>query len=96
MNHQQTQIGTSNGLANGETFRDAYKKTSKAVQAGYNRTMAFGTEHPQQFSLLTFAVGLGAGTLLAARTLGARTNAERLASPLIDAVANVARAFVQR
>jgi hypothetical protein len=94
MNHEQT--GPSTALTNGETIRDAYEKTSKAVQTGYNRTVAFGTEHPQQFGLLTFAVGLGAGTLLAARTLAARTHTERLASPVIDAVANVARAFVSR
>lgn len=77
--------------------RDAYDTTSKAVQSGYKRTIAYGTEHPQRLGLWTFAAGLGAGTLLGATRLASRhTRTERIASPLIDVVAEAARAFMLR
>jgi len=78
------------------TVRNAYDKTSQAVQSGYNRTIEYSKEHPRRFSLLTFAAGIGAGTLIAARYASSHTRTERIASPLIDAVAEVARAVIRR
>lgn len=79
------------------TVRDAYEKTSKAVQAGYNRTIEYGNEHPQRFGLLTFAAGVGAGVMIATMGLVSRhTRTERIASPLIDGIAEVARALIRR
>jgi ElaB/YqjD/DUF883 family membrane-anchored ribosome-binding protein len=78
-------------------IRDAYKRTSEAVQSGYKCTLEYGAEHPQRFGLATFAIGLGAGTLLAATAFASRhTKTERIAAPVIDAVAEVARAVLRR
>lgn len=77
--------------------RDAYEKTSKAVQAGYQRTIEYGNDHPQRFGLLTFAAGFAAGSLVVAMGLLSRhTRTERIASPLIDGIAEVARALIRR
>jgi hypothetical protein len=77
-------------------IRDACKRTSEAVQSGYKRTVEYGTEHPERFGLATFAVGACAGTLLAAAAMSRHTKTERIAAPMIDAVAQVARAVLAR
>ena len=77
-------------------IRDACKRTSAAVQSGYKRTVDYGTAHPERFGLATFAIGIGAGTLLAATALARQSKTERLAAPVIDAVAQVARAVLHR
>ncbi|HET9062704.1 MAG TPA: hypothetical protein VFO62_05395 [Candidatus Binatia bacterium] len=77
--------------------RNAYGTTFEALQSGYACTIAYGKEHPQRFGLVTFAAGLGAGTLIAVSRLASRhTRTERIASPVIDVVAEIARAFVRR
>lgn len=77
--------------------RDAYERTTKAVQSGYKRTLDYGTEHPERLALATFAVGIAAGTLLAAAAFAARhSKTERIATPLINAAAEVARAVFAR
>jgi len=78
-------------------IRKAYKRTSKAVQSGYKRTVDYGAEHPERFGLAVFAAGIGAGTLLAATALASRSSkTEKLATPLINAAAEVARAVLRR
>ena len=77
-------------------IRDACKRTSEAVQSGYKRTVDYGPAHPERLGLATFAVGACAGTLLAAAALARQTKTERIAAPVIDAVAQVARAVLAR
>ena len=77
-------------------IKSAVDKTQKAVQSGYNRTVEYGTEHPQQFSLLTFAAGFGMGVLFLNILGGRQTRTERLASPLVDVAADIARGYLRR
>jgi hypothetical protein len=77
-------------------IRDACKRTTEAVQSGYKRSVDYGTQHPERFGLATFAVGACAGTLLAAAALARQSKTERVAAPVIDAVAQVARAVLAR
>ena len=96
--HERSNAGSEARERAGEAYegaktavRTAYDKTADA----YQRTMRYGNKHPQQFSMFAFMAGVGAGALLAGRyTNHSRT--ERLASPLIDAFAEMARAFVRR
>jgi hypothetical protein len=98
---QHEQEGTSEQArryadATKTAVRNAYDKTSSAVQSGYHRTVEYSNQHPQTFSLVTFAAGFGAGALLGATALASRhTRTERMASPLIDAFAQIARTFVR-
>jgi hypothetical protein len=77
---------------------DAYERTTAAAQSGYRNAVKYGTEHPERFGLFAFAAGLGVGALLCAGAAGmSRANrTERIASPLIDAAAEVARAAFRR
>jgi hypothetical protein len=78
-------------------IRKACQRTSKAVQSGYKRTVDYGTQHPERFGLAAFAAGIGAGTLFAATALASRSSkTEKLATPLINAAADVARAMLRR
>jgi hypothetical protein len=77
-------------------IRSAVDKTSSAVQSGYNKAVEYGTEHPQGFSLLTFAAGIGVGMMFANTLLARQTRTERLASPLIDVAADIARGYLRR
>jgi hypothetical protein len=77
---------------------DAYARTAGTLQSSYKRTLEYGAEHPERFGLATFAAGLGAGTLLVATAfaVGRRSRTERIAAPLIDVAAEVARAVLRR
>jgi hypothetical protein len=77
-------------------IRSAVNRTQKTVQSGYNRAVEYGSEHPQQFSVLTFAAGVGIGALLANVLSNRSTRTERLASPLIDVAADMARGYLRR
>ena len=77
-------------------IKSAVDKTQKTVQSGYNRAVEYGTKHPQQFSLLTFAAGVGLGALLANVLAYRTTRTERLAAPLIDVAADMARGYLRR
>jgi hypothetical protein len=77
-------------------FGGAYSRTSQAVQSGYNRTLEYGREHPERLGVMTFAAGIGVGMLIAAAVFPRRTRTERVAGPLIDAAADLARTFARR
>jgi hypothetical protein len=66
------------------------------VQSGYNRTLEYGREHPERLGVMTFAAGIGVGMLIAAAVFPRRTRTERVAGPLIDAAADLARTFARR
>jgi hypothetical protein len=73
----------------------AYQKTSQAVGAGYQRTVDYGREHPERFGLFTFLAGIGVGMIVCSM-FPRRTRTERLASPIIDAAADMARRYARR
>ena len=77
-------------------IRSAVDKTSSAVQTGYNKAVEYGSEHPQRFSLLTFAAGVGMGMIFANSLFARQTRTERLASPLIDVASDLARGYLRR
>lgn len=77
-------------------LKSAVDKTQKTVQSGYNRAVEYGTEHPQQFSMLTFVAGFGIGALFANMLMHRQTTTERYASPLIDMAADMARGYLRR
>ena len=79
-----------------KAITDAYDRTTAAAQSGYRNAVKYGTEHPERFGLMAFAAGLGAGAFLGACGIGRSNRTERIASPLIDAAAEVARAAFRR
>ena len=97
---QEGRSGQDKGQSGYEDTKSAIKsavdKTQKTVQSGYNRAVEYGTEHPQQFSLLTFAAGFGIGALFANTIMYRQTRTERLASPLVDMAADIARGYLRR
>lgn len=77
-------------------LRSAVDKTQRTVQSGYSRAVEYGSEHPQQFSMLTFAAGFAIGALVANTLMFRQSRTERLASPLIDVAADIARGYLRR
>jgi hypothetical protein len=93
---RQQHSGTGTYEDTKAAIRSAVDKTSSAVQSGYNKAVEYGTEHPQRFSLLTFAAGVGVGMIFANSLFARQTRTERLASPLIDVASDLARGYLRR
>jgi ElaB/YqjD/DUF883 family membrane-anchored ribosome-binding protein len=82
-----------------QAANQAYDQTAKVLNESYQQVSSYAHENPQKSTLIAFGVGLGLGLLLASRggwrSSGWRPN-RHYAAPVIDALYDVALAFVRR
>jgi ElaB/YqjD/DUF883 family membrane-anchored ribosome-binding protein len=75
----------------------AYDQTAKVLNESYHQVSEYAHKNPEKTTLIAFGVGLGLGLLLAARGGGGGWRSNRYyAAPVIDALYDVAMAFVRR
>jgi hypothetical protein len=70
---------------------EAYDKTAKVVSDTYNQAATLGRENPEKMALIAFGVGFGLGVLFCSR----ESRASRSAHAVVDAVYDVAVAFLR-
>ncbi|AFM24085.1 hypothetical protein [Desulfomonile tiedjei] len=74
----------------------AYDQTSKVLSDSYHQVSEYAHKNPERTTLIAFGVGLGLGLLLAGRGGGGWRSNRYYAAPVIDALYDVAMAFVRR
>ena len=72
-----------------QNFNEAYDRTSRKLNDTYRQVTEYGQDHPGTMTLIAFGAGIGTGLLLAG--LGSRSRTERILSPILSAVADVAK-----
>jgi ElaB/YqjD/DUF883 family membrane-anchored ribosome-binding protein len=74
----------------------AYDQTAKVLNESYQQVSEYAHKNPEKTTLIAFGVGLGLGLLLAGRSSGGWRSNRYYAAPVIDALYDVAMAFVRR
>lgn len=75
---------------------EAYDQTAKVLNESYQQVSEYAHKNPEKTTLIAFGVGLGLGLLLAGRSSGGWRSNRYYAAPVIDALYDVAMAFVRR
>jgi ElaB/YqjD/DUF883 family membrane-anchored ribosome-binding protein len=78
-----------------ERIGQAYEKTASAVKTAYGKTERYAIDHPGTFALVAFGAGIGLGLALANAMPRRHRASRRMALPIVDAVADCARAYLR-
>jgi ElaB/YqjD/DUF883 family membrane-anchored ribosome-binding protein len=70
---------------------ETYDKTAKIMSDTYDQAKVFGRENPEKMALIAFGVGFGLGVLFCSR----QSRASRSAHAVVDAIYDVAVAFLR-
>lgn len=70
---------------------EVYDQASKSVSEQYEKAVDYGRENPGKTTLIAFGAGVGVGLLLLSSFSGSRRRGNRVAKPVIKALATFAR-----
>ncbi len=76
-----------------QVVSNAYEKTSEALNDTYNQAMSYGRDNPGTVTLIAFGAGVGIGLLLAGAFTDRRSRYNRLAEPVVNTLAEIAKEY---